>query len=131
MRPLIEKQSTRLRKCISTERRVAITVWVLAKTSEFRSVTHLFGIARNTVSVIVKETCLAIIEKLLPLYVQFPSGDGLKKVTDGLRDKWGVPQCIGSIDRSHIPVTPPCNNHTDYYNWKGWYSNAVAGYHLF
>ena len=33
LRPHIEKQNTHLRKCISTERRVAITVWVLATIS--------------------------------------------------------------------------------------------------
>ena len=32
------------------------------------------------------------------------------------------PQCAGSVDSTHIPVTPPAMNHTDYYNHKGWYS---------
>ena len=54
---------------MSLERRVAITLWVLATTSEYRTVGHLFGVARNTVSVIVHETFIAIVEALLPVYI--------------------------------------------------------------
>lgn len=125
LRPVIQKQDTHLRQSVSTERRVAITLWVLATATEYRTVAHLFGIARNTVCVIVHETCAAIVEKLLPKYVNFPSGDGIKEVTQGFKDRWGVPQCVGSIDGSHVPVKPPVMNHTDYYNRKGWYSMLV------
>ena len=59
------------------------------------------------------------------MYVQFPTGDELKAVTQGFKEEMGVPQCVGSIDGSHIPVTPPAINHTDYYNRKGWYSMLV------
>ena len=44
---------------------------------------------------------------------------------EGFKDKLGVPQCAGFIDGSHIPVTPPAMNHTNYYSWKGWYSMLV------
>ena len=125
LRPLISKQDTRMRPSITTERRVAITLWVLATTGEYRSVAHLFGVARCTVCKIVNETCEAIVQKLLPLYVRFPTGDSLKEVIKGFKDKYDVPQCAGSIDGSHVPVTPPAINHTDYYNRKGWYSMVV------
>ena len=29
-------------------------------------------------------------------------------------------QCVGAIDGLYIPIL--VINHTDYYNWKGWYS---------
>ena len=41
---------------------------------------------------------------------------------DGFLLSWKLPQCAGSIDGSHIPVTPPALNHTVYFNRKGWYS---------
>ena len=37
-------------------------------------------------------------------------------------EQWGIPQCAGSIDGSHIPIRPPAMSHTCYYNRKGWYS---------
>ena len=46
LRLLISKQDTRMRPSITTERRVAITLWVLTTTGEYRSVAHLFGVAR-------------------------------------------------------------------------------------
>lgn len=73
----------------------------------------------------MNETCRAIVLKLLPHYVRFPSGDGLTDVVRGFKEKFGIPQCAGSIDGSHVPITPPAMNHTDYYNRKGWYSMLV------
>ena len=49
----------------------------------------------------------------------------LNEVVDGFKNKWGFIQCVGAIDRSHIPVSPPALNHTDYYNRKGWYSIII------
>jgi len=46
----------------------------------------------------------------------------LKTVVEGFSIRWGILQCAGSIDGTHIPITPPAMNHTDYYDRKGWYS---------
>jgi len=114
---LLEKETTRLRKPLSVEC-VAITLWILATACEYRTVAHLFGVARCTVCVVVHETCGAIITKLMALYISFPTGEQLKEVVQGFKDKRGFLQCGGSIDGSHIPVDPPVMNHTDYYNRK-------------
>ena len=47
------------------------------------------------------------------------------KLLKAYKEKWGFPECAGSIDGSHISVTPPSMNHTDYYNRKGFYSMIV------
>ena len=52
----------------------------------------------------------------MPVYIFFPTGDELKEVIKGFKEKWDFPQCAGSIDGSHFPVTPPLMNHIDYYN---------------
>ena len=65
------------------ERRVAITLWVLATPSEYRSIAHLFGLARCTVCQIVHETCKAIIQKFKSVYINFPTGDNLIAVIQG------------------------------------------------
>ena len=81
--------------------------------------------ARSTVCCIVKDSCEAIVKVLLPKYINFPVGLKLKEIVKGFLDRWGLPQCAGAIDGSHIPVRPPALNHTDYYNRKGWYSIIV------
>ena len=47
-------------KAVLVGRCVAIILWILATTLEYCSVAQLFGIARCTVCIIVRETCKAI-----------------------------------------------------------------------
>ena len=111
-----------MRKPLSVKQRVAITLLVLATTVEYRTVAYLFGVARCTVCVVVHETCEVIVSRLLLVYI---SGEQLADVVKGFKEKWGFPQCAGSIDGSHIPVTPLSMSHTDYYYRKGFYLMIV------
>ena len=104
---------------------MAVTLWCLATRAEYRTVGHLFGIARSTVCRILHETCKAIIELLLKKYINFPVGHRLQQVIQGFQEKWGVPQCVGAIDGCHVPISPLSMCHTDYYNRKGWYSVII------
>ena len=62
LKPSIQRSNAQLRKSICVEQRVAITLWCLATCSEYRTIGHLFGVARCTVCVIVHDTCKAIVE---------------------------------------------------------------------
>ena len=123
--PHIQYQDTRLRDAITVKKRVAITLWTLSSPAEYRTVSHLFGVGRSTVCEVVHETCKAIVDHLLPKYICFPSIEQQQQYIDNFESKWGVPQCLGAIDGSHIPISPPALCHTDYYNRKGWYSVLV------
>lgn len=123
----LRRQDTVFRKAISVEKRVAVTLWFLATPCEYRTISHLFGIARSTVCEIVQETCSLIVSTLFHKYISFPTGDKLTAVVDAFKSKWGVPQCVGSIDGCHIPISSPAMNRTDYYNRKGWYSMILQG----
>jgi len=48
--PLISHRDTQLHKCVLVEKRVAITLWCLATCSEYRTIVHLFGLARSTIN---------------------------------------------------------------------------------
>jgi len=76
---------------------------------------------------IVQETCSAIVTTLLTTYIKFPTRNDIDTVVREFKVKWGVPQCFGAIDGTHIPVSVPSENHTDYYNRKGWYSMLIQG----
>ena len=58
-------------------------------------------------------------------YISFPTGEQLSAVVQGFKVKWGFPQCAGSIDGSHISMTPLAMNYADYYNRKGFCSMIV------
>ena len=123
--PLSRKTPICTKPCISVECRVAITLWTLATSCEYHTVGHLFGVSHSAVCWILHETCCSIRDVLLDEYVSFPQGQRLKSTIRKFEFKWGVPQCVGAIDGSHIPVCAPANLHTDYYNRKGWYSMLV------
>ena len=125
LKSVIERQDNRFRRAISVRHRLAITIWTLATPCEYRTIGHLFGVARSTVCVIVHDTCKAIVDRLFSDVVTFPQGSQLTDTICGFETNWQIPQCVGAIDGSHIPVAVPANLHTDYYNRKGWYSILV------
>ncbi|XP_065903783.1 uncharacterized protein [Dysidea avara] len=120
--PVIQRENTQLRNAIPVNKRLAMTLWCLATCSEYRTIAHLFGVARCTVCVILHDTCKAIISVLQKQFIKFPCGEVLKTAAEEFKSKTGMIQCVGSIDGCHIPITPPALNRTDYYNRKGWYS---------
>ena len=64
---------------------------------------------------------------MLKIYIKFPTGDNIDNVLREFKAKWGVPQCFGTIDGTHIPVSVPSENHTVYCNCKGWYFMLIQG----
>ncbi|XP_033112550.1 protein ALP1-like [Anneissia japonica] len=63
---------------------------------------------------------------LTPIYAPKPSTNEMKDIINGFETIWG-----GSIDGCHIPILPPTEYHTDFYNWKQWHSvllQAVVDY---
>jgi len=119
-----EKTDTRFRKAVSTEKRVAVTLWRLATNCEYRTIGHLFGIGRNTACVIVRDVCRAIKLILTPRFISIPRGQRLNEVIDGFNRK-GFPQCVGAIDGTHIPIIAPTKDPQDFYNRKCWHSIIV------
>ena len=127
LRPHIEKETTRLRYPISVELRVAVTLWFLATSTDYRTLSHLFGISKASVCMIVREVCRAIVENLTKQYIKIPNGNELRNMITSFKEKFGFPSCGGALDGSHIPISAPVEHHTDYYNRKGFYSIVLQG----
>ena len=108
-----------MRKAIPSERRVALTLWVLATNADYRNIGHLFRAFKPTVCVATKDVYTAIVRKLLPKYIRILTADGLKDVVEGFKHKWGFPQCAGAVDGTHIPIISPEECPADYFNRKG------------
>ena len=121
LQPYLQRQNA-LRKPLSVEERVAITLWRLGTNIEYRSLAHLFGVGLSTVCVAVHDVCTAIVDNLLQRYIRIPTGSDAQAVVDGFLCTWGFPQCFGAIDGTHIPIIAPRDNPLDYYNRKGAHS---------
>lgn len=125
--PFISKADTVIRKAVATEKRVALTLWFLATGSGYRTIGHLFGVAKSTMCVVTKEVCSCIVSQLLRQYVQMPQADALKEVVKGFANDHDFPQCAGAVDGTHIPIASPRDCPADYYNRKGWHSIIMQG----
>ena len=50
----ISRQNTTMRKAVPPERRLALTLYYLASTAEYRTVAHLFGVSTSFVCIALK-----------------------------------------------------------------------------
>ena len=82
----------------------------------------MFGVARSTACEIFQECAYAIVVKLMKKFVRIPTEDEFQEISDGFRECWGFPMCVGAIDATHIPIIAPQVHRNDYFNRKSFYS---------
>lgn len=125
--PFIERDIENcVRAPIEVERQVGVTLYYLSDEGRMRKTANAFGLSRSSVSVIVHRVTHAIPLRLGPKYIKFPSTE--EAVQDSVKkffSTFGIPQCLGAIDGTHIDIKQPSKNPTDYINRKGRYSLNV------
>ena len=114
--PFVEKQSSNFREPIPVPLRVAVAVYFLCCSAEYRTISNLFGVGLSTVCTLIHEVCAAISLHLLPHYIQFPSVQEIPKIMNGFLDHSPFPQVIGAIDGCHVNIMQPNENGEDYIN---------------
>ncbi|XP_077057586.1 uncharacterized protein LOC143710531 [Siphateles boraxobius] len=127
LRPVMERQDTSFRKCVPLKKRVAIALWKLATGSEYRTVGHLFGVSVTTVCRCVQEFTAAAETLLVPEQFRYPDQEKFEEMAAYIENRGGLPQCVGAIDGSHIPILAPQEYHCDYFNRKGLHSIVLQG----
>ncbi|CAB4003219.1 Hypothetical predicted protein, partial [Paramuricea clavata] len=67
--PEIPYENTHLREAVSAKRRLAVTLYYLASTAEYRTIGNLFGVSRSFVCQCIKETDAEVLieEPILPI----------------------------------------------------------------
>jgi hypothetical protein len=126
--PRLMKQTTVMREPISVERRILASLYRLGHAGGSHEISDLFGMARNTVSPMLREFVDAVLTELQPIYVQWPETTAqLRQLADGFLVVQGIPNVVGAIDGSHIPIITPREWPADYYNRKGFHSILLQG----
>ncbi|KAM4026934.1 uncharacterized protein ACNLHF_008145 [Anomaloglossus baeobatrachus] len=123
---------TRMRKSISAEERLLITLRFLATGESYTSLHLQFRVGKSTISEIVRCTCGVIWEKLQPMVMPSPTEETWLQVAAGFQTVANFPNCIGAVDGKHVRVQKPPRSGSLFFNYKKYFSvvlMAVADAH--
>ncbi|KAJ1423419.1 Harbinger transposase-derived nuclease domain [Sesbania bispinosa] len=128
---VIAKEDTSLRNAIPVRQRVAVCLWRLATGDPLRVVSKRFGLGISTCHKLVLEVCTAIRTVLMPKYLQWPSdGVSLRKIKDEFESISGIPNVVGSMYTSHVPIIAPKMGVSAYYNKRHTEKNHKSSYSI-
>ncbi|XP_069680317.1 uncharacterized protein [Periplaneta americana] len=100
--PLIQKEDTLMRKCVSPKERLAITLRYLATGDSYQSLMYVYRIPTCTVSRIISELCDAIFAVLKNEYLKVPkTEEEWLQVADEFNKKWNFPNLLGALRLVH------------------------------
>ncbi|XP_065650701.1 uncharacterized protein LOC136078816 [Hydra vulgaris] len=113
-------------RALSTEKKLAITLYYLKDTGSLIMTANCFGIAVNTVSSIITQVCEKIVYHLGPIYISLPKKEiEMRQKVAELESKFGMIQAFGCIDGAYVPIACPVENSQDYFCYKQYYSMNV------
>ncbi|CAH1966900.1 unnamed protein product [Acanthoscelides obtectus] len=88
----------------------------------FYGIGHSFRVGFTTVSAIVTEVCEAICRHMEHIYLPEPTENIWKKCAEEFENRWGFPNCIGSVDGKHVTIKRPNNSGSNYWCYLHKYS---------
>lgn len=113
------------RQPLSVEKQIAIALYKLVSCAEYRVIGNVMGVHKSTIHKCLFRVTKAINNVMVKNYIFMPSEDEAKFIALQFKKKSFIPQLIGSIDGTHIPITAPRDGFRDFVNRKGWTSYNV------
>ncbi|XP_064486908.1 putative nuclease HARBI1 [Ornithodoros turicata] len=106
LRDYIQTQDTAWRLATPVEKKVAVFLWRLATNCHYKVLSQLFGVGRSSACIILKESTQAIVQHLLPQYLN-PKDDSTQ-TSHFFEEVYGLPVgCCGVLGAMYITVSPP------------------------
>ena len=116
-----------MRDAIPVPKRIGASLWRLATGECYRSCGLMVGLAKLA----VVKCCHEFVQEICrhqDEFIKFPSTTAeIAKKIEGFDNKSKIPNVVGAIDGSHVPIKAPKVNHEDYFNRKHFYSFLVQG----
>lgn len=94
----LARQETTFRSPIDIEKRLAITLYALGSSAEYRTIASLFGVGRTTVGEIVLEISTEVFKQFKEEYFNAypPTPEKIEEIVRGF-EILGFSQCYGGI----------------------------------
>ncbi|XP_043705234.1 protein ALP1-like, partial [Telopea speciosissima] len=127
---VVAKEDTMLRAAIPVHQRVAVCIWRLATGEPLRLVSKRFGLGISTCHKLVLEVCSAIKTVLMPKFLQWPDEESLKKIKDDYESISAIPNVVGSMYTTHIPIIAPKISVAAYFNKRHTERNQKTSYSI-
>ena len=126
--PRLQKTDTFMRKALEPGLKLAITLRYMATGDSYKSLQYGFRVAHNTISIIIPETCEAIILEFIEEYMPCPrTPEGWKEVAKGFSNRWNFHNTLGALDGKHVAIRCPPHGGSYYYNYKHFHSIVLLG----
>ena len=117
-----------MRKPISAEEKLALTLRFLATGENFSSFSFLFRIHVSTISAFVPIVCWYLYQVLKEGYCKVPASEAKWiELADESNERWNFLNAIAAIDGKHIAIKNPVSGGSEFYNYKGFYSIVLMG----
>ncbi|XP_021734466.1 protein ANTAGONIST OF LIKE HETEROCHROMATIN PROTEIN 1-like [Chenopodium quinoa] len=126
----VAKENTMLRAAIPVDQRVAVCIYRLATGEPLRLVSKRFGLGISTCHKIVLDVCAAIRSVLMPKYLQWPDEDSLRQIKEEFESISGIPNVVGSMYTTHIPIIAPKISVAAYFNKRHTERNQKTSYSI-
>ena len=120
--PSLLKQDTNMRPAIPVQVKVAVAISRLATGNSMQTIADLYKIGLSTSQLAVTQFTGAIKSVLLKKFIRWPSTATMEKYASEFENLHGIPNVVGAVDGSHIPIVAPRFHAADYYNRKGFHS---------
>ncbi|XP_041357801.1 putative nuclease HARBI1 [Gigantopelta aegis] len=118
------EQPTRRNHAVPCELQVLLALRFYATGGFQLTMADLHGLSQTTVCTVLKRVTNAI-DRLRPQYISFSNNEEMNDLKERFFNIAGFPNCVGSIDCSHIRIIGHGENGQRSINRKGWSSINV------
>ncbi|KAM5180620.1 uncharacterized protein ACMZJ9_001121 [Mantella aurantiaca] len=131
----VQHDDTNYRVSISPIERLVVTLRFLSTGASYTALHYEFRIGKSTISTFVPETCKAMWNILVPIFMVMPNKDKWLEIADMFWDRTKFPNCLGAIDGKHIRIVMPPTSGSIFFNYKKYFSLVLmavtdANYHF-
>ncbi|KAI7794821.1 putative nuclease HARBI1-like [Triplophysa rosa] len=105
--------------------RVAIVLYKLGSCAEYRVISNQFGVHKSTVKKFVYLFCKGMVQGPTKQLIRVPNEEEATEIARRFQEAHNIPQIMGLIDGTHIPILPPSDGYKDLVNRKGWPSYVL------